>query len=336
MKTKPYVVGQLRGGRGSPESRPPSATPAFAANLAGERPREPCLPEEDHPVTDPLQPCTPAVPRIGGALLSLPLPGRHRPLDGFWVPGWRRQVTLLIIVHGLGGNFYRSTLKKAWLRQGPRHGFDVLSFNNRGADRQVANERFGDCLADLDAALRCGRRLGYRRFILLGHSTGCQKITYYQARRQPADVAVLVLVAPVDDLAVCRRDLGPRYAYWLRRARGLVRQGRGNTLLPMLYEKFSARRFLSIADPRSIEAQIFDYDGPLRSFRAIRCPVLACLGTREEFACRPVAEMGTILRQMTRAQAFHFFTVPGADHGFHSRDAPTVLRVLRWLRSQCT
>ena len=65
------VAGQLRGGRGSPESRPPSATPALAADLEGERcysaksakaafatkhePREPRLPEKDHPVTDPLQ-----------------------------------------------------------------------------------------------------------------------------------------------------------------------------------------------------------------------------------------------------------------------------------------
>ena len=271
-------------------------------------------------------------PPIAGALLTLPLPGRHRLLDGFWVPGRRRHATLLVIVHGMGGNFYRSTLKKEWLRQAPRHGFDVLSFNNRGADRQVAGERFGDCLADLDAALRCGRRLGYRRFILLGHSTGCQKITYYQARRQPADVAALVLAAPVDDLAICRRDLGARYACWLRRGRRLVSQGRGNTLLPMLYEKFSARRFLSIADPRSVEAQLFHYDGPLRHFRAIRCPVLAFLGTREEFACRPVAEMGTILRRVTRARPFHFFNVPGADHGFHGREAATVKRVLHWLQ----
>jgi len=273
-----------------------------------------------------------AAPPLAGALLTLPLPGRHRPLDGFWAPGRRWHATLIVVVHGMGGNFYRSSLKKAWLRQGPRHGFDVLSFNNRGAERQVAGERFGDCLADLDTALQYGRRLGYRRFILLGHSTGCQKIVYYQARRQPTDVAALVLAAPVDDLAICRRDLGPRYAYWLRRARGLVRQGRGDTLLPMLYEKFSARRFLSIADPRNIEAQLFNYGGPLRHFRAIRCPLLACLGTREEFACRPVAEMGTILRRVTRARSFHFFTVPGADHGFHGRETATVQRVLRWLR----
>jgi pimeloyl-ACP methyl ester carboxylesterase len=235
-----------------------------------------------------------------GALLPIPVPHCKQPLDAFWIPGQRRHDTLIVIVHGMGGNFYRSSLKKEWLRRCGCYGFDALTFNNRGSDRAVAFEKFSDCVVDIDAALATGRRLGYRRFVLLGHSTGCQKITFYQARRQNPAVRALVLAAPADDLAICRRDLGARYRYWLHRARRLVQAGRGDTLLPMLYEKFSAHRFLGIADPRSLEAQLFNYDGALRHFRSIRCPVLAFFGTREEFACRPVAEMGEALRQRTR------------------------------------
>ena len=269
---------------------------------------------------------------IPGVLFPLRPAGAKKPLDAFWIPGRRRHPTLLVIVHGMGGNFYRSALKKEWLRACGRYGFDVLTFNNRGSDRDVAFERFGDCVADLDAALATGRRLGYRSFVLLGHSTGCQKITLYQARRQNPAVRALVLAAPADDLAISRRDLGQRYPYWLRRARQLVQQGRGRTLLPMLYEKFSAQRFLSIADPRSTEAQLFDYAGAMRHFSSIRCPVLAFLGTREEYACEPVAQMGEILKRKTRSENFHFFAVPGGDHGFHGHERATVHRALRWLR----
>jgi pimeloyl-ACP methyl ester carboxylesterase len=269
---------------------------------------------------------------IPGVLFPLRPAGAPKPLDAFWIPGRRRHPTLLVIVHGMGGNFYRSALKKEWLRACGRYGFDVLTFNNRGSDRDVAFERFGDCVADLDAALAAGRRLGYRRFVLLGHSTGCQKITLYQARRQNPAVRALVLAAPADDLAISRRDLGKRYPYWLRRARQLVKQGKGRTLLPMLYEKFSAERFLSIADPRSTEAQLFDYSGPMRHFRSIRCPVLAFLGMEEEYACLPVPLMGATLRAKTRSANFHFFAVPGGDHGFHGHERATVHRALRWLR----
>ncbi|TAN37093.1 MAG: alpha/beta fold hydrolase [Verrucomicrobia bacterium] len=268
-----------------------------------------------------------------GALVTIPVPGVARPLDGFWLPGRCRHATLVLIIHGMGGNFYRSQLKKEWLWQAAGYGFDVLTFNNRGSDRAVAFERFENCVADIDAALAVGRRLGYRRFVLLGHSTGCQKIALYQARRQHPAVRALVLAAPADDLAICRRDLGPRYNYWLKHARKLVTQGKGDTLLPMLYEKFSARRFLSIADPRSVEAQLLNYAGQLRHFRRVRCPVLAFLGTREEFACRPVVEMGEILRQKTRASIFEFFTVTGGDHGFHGHEAATVRRAYRWLHA---
>ncbi len=269
---------------------------------------------------------------IHGALLPLRVPRLKKPLDAFWVPGRRRHQTLLILVHGMGGNFYRSSLKKEWLRQCDRFGLDALTFNNRGSDRAVAHERFSDCVADIEAALAAGRRLGYRRFVLLGHSTGCQKITLYQARRQHPAVRALVLAAPADDLAICRRDLGRRYTFWLKHARQLVKRGQGKTLLPMLYEKFSARRFLSIADPQSVEAQLFNYAGLLRHFRTIRCPILAFLGTREEFACQPVRQMGEILRAKTHSENFHFFAVRGGDHGFHGHERATVARALRWLQ----
>ena len=269
---------------------------------------------------------------LHGALFSFRPAGAKKPLDAFWIPGRRRNDTLLVLVHGMGGNFYRSELKKEWLRECGRYGFDVLTFNNRGSDRAVAFERFGDCVADIDAAIVAGRRLGYRKFVLLGHSTGCQKITLYQARRQNPAVRALVLAAPADDLAICRRDLGKKYGYWLNHARRLVKQGKGKTLLPMLYEKFSAKRFLSIADPRSTEAQLFDYNGTMRHFRSIRCPILAFLGAREEYACQPVPQMGETLRSKTRSENFHFFAVSGGDHGFHGHTRATARRALRWLR----
>ena len=269
---------------------------------------------------------------LRGALLQFTPRGAKKPLDAFWIPGQRKHKTLLIIVHGMGGNFYRSELKKEWLRACDRFGFDAFTFNNRGSDRDVAFERFSDCVADLDGALAAGRALGYRRFVLLGHSTGCQKITLYQARRQNPAVRALVLASPADDLAICRRDLGKKYSYWVNHARKLVKQGKGDTLLPMLYEKFSAHRFLSIADPQSVEAQLLDYNGAMRHFRSIRCPVLAFLGTEEQFACMPVKRMGEILREKTRSENFHFFLVPGGDHGLHGHTRAAAHRALRWLR----
>lgn len=270
---------------------------------------------------------------IDGALVELKARGLKRPLDAFWVRGRRRADTLLLFVHGMGGNFYRSESKKEMMRKAPRAGIDVLSFNNRGYERDVAFERFVDCRHDLDAALAFGRAQGYRRFVLLGHSTGCQKIAYYQFLRRAPDVAALVLAAIGDDYAIARRDLGGRYAHWLQRARRLVKTGRGHTILTGKgCLGFSARRFLSVADPKQIEARLFHFDGPMREFASIRTPTLAVLPEREEFACIPVPEMAKRLKAVARAKPFDVEIIPDTDHSFHGAEVDATRRILAWLR----
>ncbi|MBW7909363.1 MAG: alpha/beta fold hydrolase [Kiritimatiellae bacterium] len=271
---------------------------------------------------------------ISGSLVSFPARGQKRPLDGFWARGAKRSHTLLLFVHGMGGNFYRSLSKKEMLRQAPRAGIDVLSFNNRGYEGQVADEVFVESRHDLDAALAFGRAKGYRRFFLLGHSTGCQKITYYQHLRKAPDIAALILAAIGDDYAIVRRTLGTRYAHWMKVAAELVKKGNGSEILRGKgCLGFSARRFLSVADRTQIEARLFDMDGPLREFSAIKTPTLAVLPAEEEYACIPVPEMGRRLHATSRAQPFQFQIISGADHGFHGREDETTRVILKWLDS---
>ncbi|OGV45915.1 MAG: hypothetical protein A2X46_06995 [Lentisphaerae bacterium GWF2_57_35] len=231
----------------------------------------------------------------------------------------------------MGSNFYRSSLKKEFMIQAPKAGFDILLFNNRGAEKGTVDERFVDALEDIDAALQFGRAQGYRRFVLIGHSTGCQKIAYYQAVRRRKEVEALVLLAPADDHALCRRDLGRAFNQRVRQAKRLVAQNRGHELISGLYEPFSARRFLSVADPKQLEARIFDYEGDLSHFRRLRCPVLAVFGAQEEFAVLPVPQMLDRLRAKTRSRLFAALEIKGADHGFHGCEKAAARAVCRWI-----
>ncbi len=40
-------------------------------------------------------------------------------------------------------------------------------------------EIFEDCIYDIDLAINKAKELGYKRFILMGHSYGCNKLIYY-------------------------------------------------------------------------------------------------------------------------------------------------------------
>lgn len=271
---------------------------------------------------------------VAGTLVAFPAAGGRKPrmLDGFYRPAPRAHAPLLVFVHGMGSNFYRSSLKKAFLEAAPALGLGILSFNNRGAERGTEDEKFSTCLADLDAAAEFARRRGHRKLVFAGHSTGCQKIVYWQARRRNPAVAGLVLLAPADDYAVNRRDLGRGFEKKVAWAKRMMARGRGDAPVTGLYERFTATRFLSLADDRAVEANIFRYAGPLTQFRRVKCPVLAVFGENEEFAAIPPAEMLAILRRQTYSRDFDDWLIPGADHGFKGCEAELALSVCQWVR----
>lgn len=271
---------------------------------------------------------------VEGALVAIPAAaGRQiRMLDGFLRPAPKKNAPLLVFVHGMGSNFYRSRLKKAFLEAAPEMGLGILSFNNRGAERGTEDEKFQTCLLDLDAAAEFARRQGYRKMVFAGHSTGCQKIAYWQARRRHPAVAGLVLLGPADDYAVMRRDLGRRFEQKVAWAKKMVSAGKGGTPVTGLYERFTAERFLSLADSRATEANVFRYEGALTQFRRVTCPLLAVFGEEEEFAAIPPAEMLAILRRKTKSRDFDDWLIPGANHGFKECEAELALAVCEWAR----
>ncbi len=275
---------------------------------------------------------------VEGSLVAFPAAGSRklRMLDGFFRPAAKKNAPLLVFVHGMGSNFYRSAMKKALLEIAPALGMGILSFNNRGAERGTEDEKFRTCLADLDAAAEFARRQGFRKMVWVGHSTGCQKVVYWQAKRRHPGVAGLVLLAPADDHAVTQRDLGKRFEKKVAWAQQKVAAGKGDAPVAGLYERFTAERFLSLADVRHAEANVFRYAGPLTQFRRVKCPLLAVFGEEEEFAAIPPAEMLSILRRKTKSSDYDEWLIPGTGHSFKGCEPELALAVCEWAREAAT
>lgn len=270
-------------------------------------------------------------------------------LNGFLV-GPNRSRKCMIYVHGMTGNFYGGTLQFSIAESIAREGFSLFSVNTRGHDavsvirrkkgrggeRFMAGtdlERFEDSLLDIDAAIKKLKGLGFRKFILAGHSTGCQKVTYYQYKKRNRSVVGLLLLAPADDYAIQKRDLGRRFDGVVRMSKRLVKEGKGNEPTKLVPSHFSPRRFLSIADLKNAEARIFDYDGPLKEFERIEAPICAVFGKREEYAAKPVLEYLRILGRRTRSLDFVGVVVDGAGHSFRNHNDVLSDFVARWIRS---
>lgn len=265
-------------------------------------------------------------------------------LNGF-LTGKRGSGKCIVYVHGMTGNFYYGRMPLALAENVRARGFSTFVINTRGHDmlgsgrfakgarRRVPIgtmvEKFEDSIKDLDGALRFLRGMGYREFFLVGHSTGCQKILYYQHVRMRSDVKALVFLAPDDDYNLNRRNLGKRWKGMVERARALSRTKSGNVYNPKF--PFSPARFLSVADPRRIEARLFNYDGSLAEFSGIRTPMYVVFGTRDEGAVKPVRDYISILWENTSSDNFGSLIIKNARHSFSGYEDTVARAVTAWL-----
>lgn len=277
---------------------------------------------------------------------------KFRASDGWWLEGFlvlpkRRAKTALVFVHGMGSFFWSGVASRIY----PAvlgAGLAFFPFNNRGSAilrrfyskrghkhtshvSGVAVERFTDCVDDIDGALAFLKKRGFTRFILVGHSTGCQKITYYQGKRKNPAVVGLVLLAPADDLNCGKKEFGRRFPSVLANARRLVREGRGGELLPkkMGGPSFSAVRFYELHKPDSIEGNVFNYSRELRALRKIKKPIFAAFGKNEEHTVIPAKRMLEKIRATNTLATTAL--VPG-DHGFKGGERQLQKALGVWLR----
>ena len=248
----------------------------------------------------------------------------------------------IISIHGMGGNFYNS-YRTMYLAENLK-GFSTFSINTRGHDQVYGTkringrkliymgtgaERFEECVLDIRAAIRTLWGMGFRKFVLMGHSTGCQKAAYYQYRSKDRRVRALVLLGPADDYGSRKRDIR-KFRKDISLARRLERQGGGDTPVAEL-GFFSPRRAMSISDLRNVEARIFYYDGKLTEFSSIRTPVCAVFGSEEEYRDRDVGEYLDILSRKTGSRNYRGIVIEGANHSFTGHESELAIQINAWL-----
>lgn len=267
-------------------------------------------------------------------------------LNGFLVgrPGSRG---CIVYVHGMTGNFYSSLVSREIAKAVGREGISTFMINTRGHDIESGGhivsgrdqkrvrigtrvERFEDSIKDLEGALKYLRSIGYREFVLAGHSTGCQKILYYQFKKSDRSIKGLVFLAPDDDYNLNRKELGRRWAGLVRKAKSLSKARKGDVYVPGM--PFSPQRFLSVADLGRVESRLFDYDGRLSEFRKVRTPMYVVFGTRDEGAVKPVKKYIEILREANRSTCFDSLIIKGARHSFRKHEAEVVKGVSAWIK----
>lgn len=254
-----------------------------------------------------------------------------------------------IIIHepGMCSNFFAGAISNDYMNYLKGTEYDFFSTNNRGfglitkfyeKDKKIllgtAHEKFEECIFDIDGAILAATKLGYKEIILSGQSTGCQKIIYYQSKKKNKKVKALILLAPADDYNLTIKQLGKKFHKAVSIANNMVKQGKGSELAPTWISKYSAKRFLSIANPKQTEAEVLNYTGKLKTFAKVTIPIIAIVGTEEEYASNKTPkEMLEILSLKTNSTNFEAQLIEGANHGFSGKEKITLTKILQFLKA---
>ncbi len=274
-------------------------------------------------------------------------------LRGF-IFGPRRNQVIYILLHGLSGNlFSRLEIVEKMVGEGAT----VMVFNNRGYGlisqfRKInprrpeaydsvvigkAHEVFTDCLDDIDGAINLALESGYKKIILIGHSTGCNKIAYYLSKKNPASVKAAVLLAPMSDYADFKKFTNPKIIKSAtKKAQQLVAAGKSHELLSAdIWPYYTdAQRFLSLFTPDSLE-EIFSYAVPEKKpliLKKIKKPVLVVLAGDDQFKDRPMIEIYDWFKKALSGQKAELAMIKKALHGFGGQETKVKNLIFKFVK----
>lgn len=271
-----------------------------------------------------------------------------------------------IFLHGNGNASVFESVEKthAYADALAKEGIAFFTFNNRGAGMirklkretpdgeeekrgGTAYELIEDCVADIDGALSFLKQEGYTTFYLIGESTGANKIVVYEHLKPQNDIDKSVLVCGGDDTGIYYDMLGvDRFHELLKRAEQAIAEGEGDVLVPSEELNGGLMSWQSLHDTIDPDGlyNIFPYNDAMNGlhlsrkplfleFSAIRKPLLAIYGEKDEFCYGRIPEVVALLRKNTSSTDFSSLIIPGADHGFTGKLAELSQAVAGWLAS---
>ncbi len=267
----------------------------------------------------------------GGAIFAPPK-GSAKPIAVIWIHGW-------------GVNFYYPTYVKIGRGLAER-GYACITANTRmhdigtiagwrGGKRILGGGYWGvtsEQARDLAAWIDFAKDRGFQEVVLAGHSAGSTAVRAYQAAKQDRRVVGLILASGRVQPAAKPPD--PER---LAQATRLVADGRGEDMLRIPNRpnapSVSAATFLDLAKMGPELTDFFGVQTPTPPVTRVRCPILACYGTKE-------SDIGTqadldllkscIQRLPNGPSRVDTVMIQNADHMYNGEEAQVAQTIAQW------
>lgn len=259
--------------------------------------------------------------------------------DGCFFPGLiqhanKETKSIIIFIHGSGGNFFKSNYYEDMFEDFNYYGYDFMICNNRGSEQffrlhknngginetiKAGNiyENFDDSIYDVSAAVNYAKADGYKDIILVGQSLGTLKVQYYC--EQIGDINKLILLSPVDMVSRFRSRVKEKYDELINKSKKLVSEGQ---LYEMVTNEFAA---IKVASTMAIgsKADIFK----LEEERDITKPlnykgfVSIIAGSNEHvYKGWDMSYVENRFRKRLKNAKVQFHVVPNSTHDYHEHE----------------
>lgn len=271
--------------------------------------------------------------------------------DGLELPGLlyepKKAKAVVIYLHGNGSSsvFYGAAEHQHAMASALNNrGVAILYFNNRGAHLvhgfaikkkgERIRKRYGmgyekikECIPDIDGAISFLKKRGYKKFYLMGASTGANKICVYNFYKPKNEIEKYILLCGGDDTGIHYHSLGrAKFLKLLSVSKRKIAQGCGEDIIPEMLpaEIFSYTGFRDIANPDGDYNTFPFYEvikrvklsiKPLfRYFKAIKKTSLVVYGSEDEYAWGDVNRVIKILKGYR--PEFTYRIIKEANHSF--------------------
>ena len=210
---------------------------------------------------------------------------------------------------------------------------DILMKNGSYKRCGCMYEIFEDCIIDIDLAIQQAKDLGYKRFILMGHSYGCNKLIYYYYKKHP-NILGLIL-ASVPDMVGLQLYRQQDYQQLIKEAKENIDNGNGTKLLSNLVEDYmymSSQTYYNWFNKNSNldNLPVMGNSNNWFQFEAIDVPILTFSGSNET---DNYLHLDLLNKKAKNCNNFKYKIIDNTNHFYDSKENEIALLILEWAKS---
>ncbi len=277
--------------------------------------------------------------------------------DGLFFPGiiydTKNKKSIAIWLHGLG-SFFASNIKRneTLATMLNKQGIAYGTFNHRGSGiiskMRISKkakpvwigsgfENFEKSVLDIQAIINLCKKLDYKKIFILGHSTGANKLAFYIKKTKGKGLAGIGLLGPLSDVPGFKKELGNNYKKMLTIAKGMIKNGKKDQLIPKLVDKnlfWSASRLWSIARELGPEDTFPAYNPKIKFYwtKYINKPILILIGEKDAHLVPPIKQTFLRFKKEIPSRWFSGKIITGADHSFNKHEKELAKEIVKWIK----